>query len=191
MGAAVAPAPDPRELALALVIGVLVTWAWRGAWYALDASLLPGAPAASGAASLGCGSALFLGLERARPRLAAACALAPTRRAYAADVAYAYAALWASVGVWRGAWALADCVGGAVFGAWASHAGAVALLVSLGALRSAAAPPAVRSADASPPLLGATATPGLSAFVGEDRGRWRAPPSFPPPSARAVVDTGA
>ena len=164
------------EWLLALSIAMAVASAWRGAWLAIHAVLLPESLAASATASLVIGSALFFACAALQQPLAAWCRSHPdTRLVWLLDALYTYTGFLCSVLVWRGAWELwtsaldALAPDSPLGGALLSHAAGVLLLLLVGALRSVVAPPMVVSSDTWGPLLGASTTPGLRGFRPLDR----------------------
>ena len=178
--------PIRRELtrwAAAVLVGVAVSSAWRGAWQLVDGFLLPQWPLSSAAASLGLGSALYAAMAALQPALAtlARARASHLRLIWGLDTLFSYFGLWVGVLVWRGAWALwdnaFDCgLHPADYGdsrlvksACMSHGVGVAVLLGMGAVRSLAASPTVVAAD-STPLFGAVIAVDLRSLALE---RWR------------------
>ena len=111
---------------------------WRGAWYSMDALVFPDDVGRSCAASLARGFGGFALAHEAIPRLAPA---TPAARGLTL-----YAAALSCVAAWRGVWLSWDLAEAerrrTLASGLASHACATALLVGVGHLTAALAPPA-------------------------------------------------
>jgi len=150
------PAFPVSDVPFLCLVGAGAASFWRGAWYAMDATIFPGDVRKSCAASLGIGFGGFATLHSALPRIRSA---PPAVRGVALYLA-ALGNVFAWRGVWLG-WDLATGTGAAALvqpllsaeeertlrrehlkGALASHFTATALLFSVRHMTSTLAPPA-------------------------------------------------
>ena len=165
------------ECLIAVIIAAAVTSAWRGAWYLLDALLLPAYPFWSATCSLLAGTVGHGLLMAVHPCLIRWAEHRGGRIIQVADACYSYLGVWVCVLVWRGVWLLWD----EAFGIGASattilnnhlaldglvtHLVGALLLVIMGGVRNLVASPTCITSDACRPALGAYSYQHPSAFV--------------------------
>eukprot|EP01060_Flectonema_neradi_P017262 TRINITY_DN2411_c2_g1_i1.p1 TRINITY_DN2411_c2_g1~~TRINITY_DN2411_c2_g1_i1.p1 ORF type:complete len:282 (+),score=47.16 TRINITY_DN2411_c2_g1_i1:85-846(+) len=159
-----------------LLIAVGVASTWRGGWIVLDAGLAPDNRLQSAWIGLLIGILMLFMIALLKRSIARIIIKFDTQFSMKiVDLIFSYFAIWCSILVWRGVWQLWDHIlgdnppdgsydKGLEQRAWISHGAGVLVLLVLGGLRSASAPPTLTAADTIP-LLGGFTNPPVTDFI--------------------------